>query len=177
MARTKTRRRKGLRVKVLQRGGVQDADLVEKAVRFYAEALLSTKLANQLTIRVELRATKLDPENLGTCQPLDDGPGNGNPREFRILLRRDYDRLKRLKTLAHEMAHVEQFARGRLRRRFARTMGPGGRATWVWRWEGARYGPTETLPEWQERPWEQEAQRECSRLWALLEDRMRRVGI
>lgn len=144
-------KRRELKVTVLRRGG-QDRDaIVERIVRRVASEIMSTRLVNTLRITVECRATTLEANTHGTAKwtPVE----NVASKHYRIVVLRDADLDKLARTIAHEVRHVEQFARGHLRHG---TM--GGVAGRFWRHgEGrATFHPYATTDYWTS-PWEVEA--------------------
>jgi hypothetical protein len=137
-----------MKVQVLQRGGIRNPNIEAKA-REFAARLMSTRLCNTLSIRIEMRASKLAADMAGKCvhAPI----GSQAVKTFTIVLDRDMTWSDQLSYLAHEMKHVEQVATGRLQMRFWKT----DRQLHV-RWNGAEMGPIAQLPYWT-RPWEVEA--------------------
>jgi hypothetical protein len=139
-----------LRVTVRRRGGVDRDAVVERIVRRVATEIMSTRLVNTLRLVVECRAT------LGSgihgkaiWSPVIDA----RRKEYRIVVRRDASLEDMAKTIAHEVRHVEQFARGRLR---AGKL--GGVPGWFWRpgTGRAKHFPHATTAYWTS-PWEVEA--------------------
>jgi hypothetical protein len=78
--------------------------------RFYASEMLSSKMKKHITIEIVLKSTISD---LGNCciSYYNDWY---KPREFVIELRSRRSLKNTLITLAHEMVHVKQFAKGEL---------------------------------------------------------------
>lgn len=79
-----------------------------RAVKFFVEQALGPRLAKNVKIFLEWRRY---PGEKGHCEWRDQ---NAYPREFSIGCNPDLKRPTALKTLAHEVWHVEQMARGRL---------------------------------------------------------------
>lgn len=141
-------------ITILQRGGEKHHDVLERAARAFLSALMSTRLANTLAIRIEVRATKLD-EGVAAVAKL---PTNGSvsSKKFTIILDRERGLKEQIEDLAHELVHVEQAATNRLQYRRWRSDGKVHA-----RWEGVDLGPLECQPYWT-RPWEVEARRDAA---------------
>ena len=137
------------KITVLQRGGDKNHEVLERAARFFLSELMSTRLANTLAIRIEVRATKLD-DGTAACAFL---PTNGSAasKEFTVVLHRERSLADQLADLAHELVHVQQAASGRLQYRKWKSDGKLHA-----RWEGAELGVLAELP-YLTRPWEVEA--------------------
>lgn len=85
---------------------------IYNATHFFAGNLLSNRLKDKLTIWVELLDTiKMKKKIIGSAYWLDD---NKRPREFKVEILKNQPKSQLLKTLAHEMVHVSQFAKGEL---------------------------------------------------------------
>ena len=138
-----------MKITILQRGGDKNHEVLEAAVRFYARHLLSTRMANTLDLRVEVRATTLNDGNLAQVSILTNG---SNPtKAFKIILDRERSLVDQIGDLAHEMTHVAQAAMGRYQlRRWKSDLKLHAR------WEGVELGILADLPYWT-RPWEVEA--------------------
>ena len=80
------------------------------ATKFFAEELLSHKMLPHITVHLIMKSSMKD---LGSC-----GVSFYNdwykPREFEIELRKYRSMRSTLITLAHEMVHLKQFAKGEL---------------------------------------------------------------
>jgi hypothetical protein len=85
-------------------------DRVKDAAHFYGEQLMSKRLRERLIVTIDF-VTLAPPFVLGFCTWDDD---NRRPKEFLIELDRTLSVRKTLRTLAHEMVHVKQYARGEL---------------------------------------------------------------
>jgi hypothetical protein len=83
--------------------------LAKDIVRFCAEKLMSKRLAETLTIRIEFHKEPLDGslEFDGDCCYEDD---ELRPKEFLIRVNDNLRVNKKLRTLCHEMVHVKQYA-------------------------------------------------------------------
>ena len=106
------RRRPGLRIDTLQRGGDRSAlPALEGAARFYLSRLASTRLLNTLDVRIECRVVTrpLTSEAAFTLEP-----GPARPKSFTITLPRDTSLERKLIALAHECVKVRQRAQGDL---------------------------------------------------------------
>ena len=86
---------------------------IQMAMDFFAERLMGARLADKVDIEVVFVKNLLDKTgNYGsTCW--EDRPDRS--REFSILIERDLSDNLLLRTLAHEMVHVKQHAKGELR--------------------------------------------------------------
>ena len=96
------------------RGGskAQKRDLMN-AAHSYARQLMSDRLTSKLEIEIVLMKDLLFTEGVqGDCTWED---SSYRPREFTIRIDRKNYPLIPLKTLAHEMVHVKQFARSELK--------------------------------------------------------------
>lgn len=83
---------------------------LKKATIFYASQLLSKKMLPYIKIDVVMKTYTKD---LGSCMVTFNND-NYKPREFEIELKRHRCLSGTLKTLAHEMVHVKQLAKGEL---------------------------------------------------------------
>lgn len=131
------------------------AELTE-AVEFFARQLMHGKMVNNLTIDIE-KCHRLDV--MGECINEDD---TRNPRWFTINLRDSKDDEDIVKTLAHEMVHVKQYAKNELAkvdqwvaRKTAR--GVGKRLVIASKWMGKIWKPSTKENEYWDCPWEIEA--------------------
>ena len=123
--------------------GTRDTDLkieLKEAANFYASKLFSKRLSKNIYLEIYL---KRDLDVLGYCSftNLDDP----RPRDFEIELLNKVPLNELLQTLAHEMVHVKQYAKGELKD----VNGSGVRFRWAKKvYEDAEYT---------EQPWEIEA--------------------
>jgi hypothetical protein len=140
-----------LKVTVQRRGGLDRDHVVEMVVRRVLGEIASPRLANTLRITVECRATKLDKKTDGTAywEPVEDP----RMKEYRIVVQRDADLRLLAETIAHEVRHVVQFARGQLR---YGTKGGVYGAFWRAGAGEATFYPKATTDYWTS-PWEVEA--------------------
>ena len=81
-----------------------------KAARFYGSMLLSSRMLPNIDIEIVMRTTITD---LGNCEVTYYNDWY-KARQFEIQLRRHRSLKTTLMTLAHEMVHVKQFAKGEL---------------------------------------------------------------
>lgn len=79
-------------------------------MEFLADMLMSPRLVKSLTIHIKCLPLK---KVKGFCMSLDDQYGK-RPKEFLIELDTKQSKASQLKTLAHEMVHVKQYAKGEL---------------------------------------------------------------
>ena len=144
------------KISIFQRGGYKRHGGIEYACRWALAQLLSTRMANTLNIRIEIRSTKLKKGTLGLVRTASNG--SKATKNFTIVLHRDHSLREQLETLFHEVAHVAQFAMGRLQQRHWKSD-----RKLHYRWEGQEMGAPEENPYW-DRPWEVEARRVESEL-------------
>ena len=86
--------------------------LVSRATWWYAEKLMSNRLMSGLEIDINLRKNLIDKEDCeGTATWEDE---NSRPKEFTIELDVTYSIRDALITLAHEMVHIKQWAKGEM---------------------------------------------------------------
>ena len=103
--------RSGPRIAVYGRDKVY-RDLIRGATRWMVADLVGPRLSETLTIKVKLVKDLFKEEGvLGDCEWIDD---NKRPREFLIRLYAGPNRKRTLKTLAHELVLVKQFARSEM---------------------------------------------------------------
>lgn len=84
--------------------------LCKEAMRYYGEELLGRRLSNN--IKISLIFEKMPSPINALCQWQDD---NHRCREFIIIIHKKLNKKQTLISLAHEMVHVKQFARGELK--------------------------------------------------------------
>lgn len=80
------------------------------AVNFFSDHLLSTKLSKHIVIELELKKHFRDH---GDCEVIEYN-SQRKARTFKIRLRKKKSYKSFIKTLAHEMVHVKQFALGEM---------------------------------------------------------------
>ena len=107
--------------------------------RFFASELLSSKMMKHITIEIVMKSSIGD---LGNCS-ISYYNDWYKPREFIIELRSRRSLKNTLITLAHEMVHVKQFAKGELDPALSR-------------WKSNKY--CDKIEYW-DQPWEKEARR------------------
>jgi hypothetical protein len=84
--------------------------LCKEAVKYYSKELLGTRLAKN--IKVYLIFEKMPTPINAMCYWNDD---NHKCREFVIVVHKKLNKKQTLISLAHEMVHVKQYARGELK--------------------------------------------------------------
>lgn len=126
--------------------GPRNADKLEEAARFFASQLLHTRTINKIELDIEIE-NKLDVE--GECISEDD---HKNPRYFTIRLRKQ-PLNEMIRTLAHEMVHVKQYAKNELGKELAMARGGKGLRI-VTRWQGEYWTPGTKEDEYWDAPWE-----------------------
>ena len=72
----------------------------------------ANKLFPKHTLYIDVQLKKLGTEYLGFCWPTDDN--NSRPREYQIEINKALSINDMIKTLFHEMVHVDQYARNKL---------------------------------------------------------------
>lgn len=146
-------------VKVQRRGGVDNDAIIEAHARKIIADMFSTRMANTLRITLKLRAG-LDNWKNGDCGWRELAKGKtARSKHHTIRIQRDLPLKQQLRTLTHELKHVEQMVTGRLAIRstygivgyFWREPGQTGAATKY----AVKDGELELA--WHERPWEKEA--------------------
>lgn len=90
----------------------KNENLTKKEVRdiinLFGQVLLGNRLSKN--VYVEMHFKELPSGIWGLCCPIEDD--RRHPREFEIFIDPSLSRKKQIKTIAHEMVHVMQFARG-----------------------------------------------------------------
>ncbi len=119
--------------------------LVRKAASWMISDLVSQKLSQKLIIKIHLiRLLHMNEHIFGDCEWIDD---NKRPKEFVIRLYAGPNRKRTLKTLAHELIHVKQFAK--------REMYDHIQNIDLVTWKGQRVDST--VVDYIDQPWEKEA--------------------
>ncbi len=126
----------------------QTEELYE-ATEIFANALMDPRMVKNLIIDIE-RNRKLDV--MGEVANEDD---TKNPRWFTITLRGAQDDDDLVKTLAHEMVHVKQYAKNELSKQMRVTRGLGFRL--ATKWQGEFWKPKSKEDPYWDSPWEIEA--------------------
>ena len=152
-----------MKVTILKRGGYfVETWILEKAARLFARDLLGPRLSNKLSLRIELRSSNLRKEAIGQafagCRMV-----AGDRKEYTVRIFRDMNLSTQIQTLAHEIAHVEQYMRGKLKYKRLSALSS---EVLVTMWMGERASEAANGP-WAQRPWEIEAVEQERRLWAL----------
>lgn len=111
-------------------------------VNFLAKILVGERLAKHMF--VEIIYTELPHNVVGLCSPTD--WESKLPRDFEIFVDPAIDRKKQIKTIAHEMVHVMQFARGHFK-----ILDEEDRFKWMGKY--VNY----TRKQYKKMPWEKEA--------------------
>lgn len=110
------------------------------AAQWYAHMLLGPRLSRSVVVFIK---NIREGSDSGSATFLDD---NHNPREFEIYINPHMGKRAQLMTLAHEMVHVKQYAKGELKTLFNKKEN---------RWKG-RY-ITDDQYHYFDQPWEIEA--------------------
>ena len=133
-------------VNVFGAGKQRSADL-EKAAQFFANLLMDPRMVRNLEIDVEVEPGL---DVMGECINEDD---TKNSRYFTIRLNRNHsDDI--IKTLAHEMVHVKQYAKNELGKQLRVSRG-GLKITT--QWQGNDWNPKRKEDAYFDAPWEIEA--------------------
>lgn len=123
---------------------------IKKAAEFFAHQLMDPRMVRNLELDIE-HNPKLDVQ--GECVSEDD---TKNPRWFTITLRNGKDDEELIKTLAHEMVHVKQYAKNELAK--VLTAARGGRGIRIAsKWKGEIWDPKKKEDAYWDCPWEIEA--------------------
>lgn len=112
---------------------------LKKATLYFGRQLMTRRLGDALTIVVR---SACDYDMHGSTIWLDD---NLRPRKFSVIIKGSLSKRKQLITLAHEMVHVKQFAKGELKQMLRDNS---------MKWNGI---PIARDMKYIERPWEIEA--------------------
>lgn len=101
-------------MKVTVTGGTKNQKKYSKSLaNFCAKKLMHKNLADNISVRVVLRSNlHTEESNLGTVIWEDD---SYKPREFTMEIDTSVRLRRVLESVAHEMVHVKQFARGEMR--------------------------------------------------------------
>jgi hypothetical protein len=129
--------------------GPRNADKLEAATRFFAAQLLHVRTVDKIELDIEI-VNSLDVE--GECISEDD---TKNPRYFTVRLRKQ-PLNEMIRTLAHEMVHVKQYAKNELGKELALARGGKGLRI-VTRWMGEFWTPKGKEDAYWDAPWEIEA--------------------
>jgi len=158
---TAKRRRRGkreLKVEVFQRGGDPERPAqLEAIARACVAELFSTRMANTLRVRIEVRAGV--PRDRRGDASFRNMYADRSRKVYKIRVQRDLPLERQAQTLGHELVHVKQFAEDRLR---PRTRGSGfqKRSGWLFRAadsDKSEFFPWDAMMAWEDRPWEREA--------------------
>jgi len=140
-------------MKISVRGfDTQQRRIIKSAVAFFSDQLMDLRTRRRLNIKI-VRKSSIDV--MAECGAIEDGR---SPKCFKIDIRahkRDDDIIK---TLAHEMVHVKQFAKNELSARLRRVAkGKGHQYEYVMKWFGLIWEPKAKEDEYWDAPWEIEA--------------------
>jgi hypothetical protein len=113
---------------------------VKRAALFYAEQLISPKLRENLYLQIKFNS-KLDVYGYASILEYNDSK---KAREFEIELNPNIGAAEILKTLAHEMTHIKQYAYNETNETLTRWKGrkvdPDNMDYWVQPWEIEAFG-------------------------------------
>lgn len=121
---------------------------IKQAAMFFKDILGMSRLA--LTLDIE-HNRRMDVEGECVCEE-----ETRNPRWFTITLRGKRSDDDMIKTLAHEMVHVKQYARNELGKEMALNKGGDG-VRLATRWHGEFWEPKKNECGYFDAPWEIEA--------------------
>jgi hypothetical protein len=97
---------------ILKGGSVRQKELAESIATFAAYTLMSKKLADRIRINLHVQQDLVKKEGAeGMCIWED---SNYRPKEFTITIDRGLKQRMFLETVAHEMVHVKQWAKGEM---------------------------------------------------------------
>ena len=122
---------------------------LKDAAKFFAEQLMDPRMVRNLQLDIE-HNRRLDVE--GECVNEDD---TRNRRWFTITLRGKRDDDDMIKTLAHEMVHVKQYAKNEMSKQLRVTKGKGFEL--ATKWKGEPWRPKSKEDGYWDSPWEIEA--------------------
>lgn len=90
--------------------------VIKLAANFYAGRLMTNRLSNSLDLRVNIHKGYGKKEKyLADAMPIDDDVTTKRPKKFEVNIDSDMPFKKILISLAHEMVHVKQWAKGELK--------------------------------------------------------------
>jgi len=101
-------------VMVIVNGSGKNKRKETKSLAEFCIQMLMPRLKSKLTINIELVANLTEKESIAGDCIWDDDSCN-RPREFLIRIDSTQDRDAMFETIAHEMVHVKQYARGELK--------------------------------------------------------------
>lgn len=122
---------------------------LQDAARFYGKILLNNDVFTNIILSIEINSNM---ESVGSCHDEEYGRF---PTIFAIDLLGNPEIEDPIKTLAHEMVHLKQFATGQLSNVVVVTK--GGNPTWQTKWEGNVWEPQGNEHPYFDSPWEIEA--------------------
>jgi len=96
----------------IEGGNKQLRELSESIAEFCASKLFSKKLSHTLTLDIELSKTLLKED--GILGEIDFDDSNHRPKEFTMTVDCSVSKRKIMETIAHEMVHLKQYAKGEL---------------------------------------------------------------
>lgn len=126
-------------------GKPRQKELVRSMVKFAHKKLMPRMQNLELNIRIKDFGKD---DSYGYCLPSDD-TDTARPREFDVDININQRQRRLLETVAHEMVHVKQFARGELYESVAQ-----GRHRWQGEWLSNR---SKSVMDYYDQPWEIEA--------------------
>ena len=145
--------------------------LIKEAINFYSDCLLSQRLKENIELKVEFSDLHKEEKIFGDCGP--DHFDDYFPRDFIMRIDADQSSSKILRTIAHEITHLAQYAQGTLKD-YVRTDKT--------RWDGEIYNygnDNETLAQYYLAPWEVEAsgyENNLYRLFVLTKKRKKQIS-
>ena len=124
-----------------------------KHTRSMAEYCCKMLMPRMSTLDIEIKIRDFGKDdNYGYALPIDD---NSQPRNFELEINKNVRLRRLLETVAHEMVHVKQYARGEL----YETVPFAGRHRWHGKWLSDK---SKHVINYWDQPWEIEAHgREC----------------
>lgn len=125
---------------------------IRAAAKFYADILMDPRVVRNLVLDIQ-RDDTLDA--MGYCANDDDR--TRSPRWFTIELRGTKKDDDPVKTLAHEMVHVKQYAKNELGADRSLVLSRGGKAKEATKWLGKWWTASKKQDPYYDAPWEVEA--------------------
>jgi hypothetical protein len=123
---------------------------IRQAIDFFNKYLLTERLAQEIALNITfVPGLRKEQKCVAQCYPAADATAK-RPRSFRMDIDPKIPRMKIIKTLAHELIHVRQWAKGYL-------YDYANHQESRWKGQIHRYSLKETFEEYYMFPWEWEA--------------------
>ena len=131
--------------------GISRNKQLKEAATFFANTLLHKRTVKNLKLHI-VKDAKLD--CLGECDCIS---SKRSPRKFKIVLQGKGSIRDIIRTLAHEMIHVKQYAKNELGSYRDMVVTRGLRLKTATKWKGEWWSPKRGQDEYFDSPWEIEA--------------------